>query len=164
MGAKYLQLQSSAKSKVSSALLQSLFNASKSNHQRCSVKIDVLRNFAKLTGKHLRQSLFFIKVSGLRHFPESFVKFLRISFYTEHLWWLLFLRLSLYILLLPSRTTLEILWVLLSRAPNSTQLYPPLPGSIHIHAAPPSSIYLHPAHFNLHPCPSTSPQLILAST
>ena len=31
----------------------------KSSHQRCSVKTDVLRNFAKFTGKHLRQSLSF---------------------------------------------------------------------------------------------------------
>ena len=32
-----------------------------------------------------------------------------------------------------------------------------------MHPAPPSSIHLHPAHFNLHPTPSTSTQLILAS-
>ena len=31
---------------------------SRSNHQRCSVKKGVLRNFAKFTGKHLCQSLF----------------------------------------------------------------------------------------------------------
>ena len=30
-----------------------------SSHQRCSVKKDVLRNFSKLTGKQLCQSLFF---------------------------------------------------------------------------------------------------------
>ena len=34
--------------------------------QRCSMKKDVLRNFAKFTGKHLCQSLFFNKVAGLR--------------------------------------------------------------------------------------------------
>ena len=45
-------------------------------------------------------------------------------------------------------------WVLLNRAPTSTQLHPP----------PPSSIHLHLAHFNLHPAPSTSTQLISAST
>ena len=34
-------------------------------------KKGVLRNFAKLTGKHLCQSLFFNKVAGLRqHWPE----------------------------------------------------------------------------------------------
>ena len=30
------------------------------------MKKDVLGNFTKLTGKHLRQSLFFNKVAGLR--------------------------------------------------------------------------------------------------
>ena len=57
----------------------------------------VLRNVAKLTGKHLCQSLFFNKVAGLgpanllkkdsnRCFPVNFAKFLRTPFFTEHLW------------------------------------------------------------------------------
>ena len=58
----------------------------------------VLRNFAKFTGKHLCQNLFFNKIAGLRHanllkkrlwhrcFPENFVKILRKPFY---IWWLL---------------------------------------------------------------------------
>ena len=50
------------------------------------LKKDVLRNFAKFTGKHLCQSLFFNKVAGLR---RNFAKFLRTPFVTEHLWWLL---------------------------------------------------------------------------
>ena len=33
--------------------------------RRCSVKKDVLRNFAEFTGKHLFQGLFFNKVVGL---------------------------------------------------------------------------------------------------
>ena len=37
-----------------------------SSHRRCSVRIDALGNFAKLTGKHLCQSLCFNKVAGLR--------------------------------------------------------------------------------------------------
>ena len=61
----------------------------------------VLRNFAKLTGKHLCQVVFFNKVAGperaallkkrLRHsyFPVNFAKFLRASFLTKSLWWLL---------------------------------------------------------------------------
>ena len=61
----------------------------------------VLRNFAKFTGKHLCQSLFFNKVAGLRPatllkkrlwhrcFPVNFDKFLRTPFFIEHLWWLL---------------------------------------------------------------------------
>ena len=64
-------------------------------------KKGVLRNFAKFTGKHLCQSLFFNKVTGLspatllkkrlwhRCFLANFTKFLRTPFLTEHLWWLL---------------------------------------------------------------------------
>ena len=64
----------------------------RSSHQRCSVKKCVLRNFAKLKGKHLCQSLFFNKVAGFRPatllkkrilrgcFPVNFAKFLRTPF------------------------------------------------------------------------------------
>ena len=64
----------------------------RSSHWRCSVKKGVLRNFAKFTGKHLCQSLFFNKVAGLRPatllkkrlwhrcFPVNFAKFLRTPF------------------------------------------------------------------------------------
>ena len=53
---------------------------------------DVLRNFAKFTGKHLRQRFFFNKLAGLRHatllkkrlwhrcFAVIFAKFLRTPF------------------------------------------------------------------------------------
>ena len=54
-----------------------------SSHQRCSTKESVLKIFAKFTGKHLCQSLFFNKVEGLRtarFFPLNFVKFLRTDF------------------------------------------------------------------------------------
>ena len=59
-----------------------------SSHQTCSVRKGVLRNFAKFTGKHLCQSLFFNKVADLgsatllkerlwhRCFPVNFAKFL----------------------------------------------------------------------------------------
>ena len=69
--------------------------------KRCSIKRGVLKNVAKLTGKFLRQSLFFSKVAGLkpatlikkrlwhRCLPVNFAKFLRTPFFTEHLWWLL---------------------------------------------------------------------------
>ena len=60
------------------------------SHRRCSVKKDVLRNFAKFTGKHLCQSHFLNKVAGLetllrkrlcrRCFPVNFAKFLRTPF------------------------------------------------------------------------------------
>ena len=70
---------------------------SRSSHQRCSIK-NVLRKFTKFTGKHLYQSLFFNKVADLRlatllkrriwHscFPVNFAKFLKNTFFTEHLW------------------------------------------------------------------------------
>ena len=38
----------------------------RSSHRRCSVKKDVLRKFAKFTGKLLCQSPFFNKVADLR--------------------------------------------------------------------------------------------------
>ena len=58
----------------------------------------VYGNFAKFTGKHLSQSLFFNVVAGLRsvtllkrrlwhrYFPVNFAKFLRTNFLIEHLW------------------------------------------------------------------------------
>ena len=49
-------------------------------------KKGVLRKLATFLGKYLYQSLFFNKIAGL---PVNFVKFLRTSFFTEHLWWLL---------------------------------------------------------------------------
>ena len=58
----------------------------KSSHQRCSIIKGVLRNFAKFTGKHLCQSLFFNKVKAYNFikkeilaqvFPVIFAKFLR---------------------------------------------------------------------------------------
>ena len=71
----------------------------RSSHRRCSVKMGALRNFAKVTGKHLWQSLFFNKVAGVRsanllkmslwhrYFPVDFAKFLRTLSLTDHLWW-----------------------------------------------------------------------------
>ena len=66
---------------------------------------DVLRNFAKFTGKHWYLSLFLIKLQAWRPatllnkrlWPRCFpvsglgvsVKFLRSPFFIEHLWWLL---------------------------------------------------------------------------
>ena len=44
----------------------------RSSHQRCSVRKGILRNFAKLTGKHKYQGLFFNKIAGLR--PGTLLK------------------------------------------------------------------------------------------
>ena len=59
----------------------------RSSHRRCSIKKGVLRNFAKFTGKHLCQRLFFKKTATLlkkslwhRCFLVNFEKFLRTPF------------------------------------------------------------------------------------
>ena len=74
-----------------------LINYLKSSHQRCSLKKGVLRNFAKLTGKHLCQSLFFNKVAGAacnfikketlsQVFSCEFCDISKNTSLTEHLW------------------------------------------------------------------------------
>ena len=69
----------------------------RSSHRRCFIIKGALRNFAKFTGKHLRHSLFFNKVAGLRPatllekrlwhrcFSVNFEKFLRTPFIIKHL-------------------------------------------------------------------------------
>ena len=65
--------------------------------KRCSVRKGVLRNFAKFTGKHLCQSLFFNKVAGQAcnfikketlayGFSCEFYEISKNTFFTEHLW------------------------------------------------------------------------------
>ena len=50
-------------------------------------KKGVLVNFAKFTGKHLRQSLFLIKEETLAQaFSCEFCEIYKNSFFTEHLW------------------------------------------------------------------------------
>ena len=70
----------------------------RSSHQRCSRKKGVLRNFAKFTGKHLCQSLFFNKAADLspatiskkrlwhRCFPVNFTRIFKNAFFTKHSW------------------------------------------------------------------------------
>ena len=65
---------------------------SRSNHQRCSIKKGVLRNFVKFSGKHLCQSLFmpqacnFIKKESLAQvFSCEFFEIFKSTFFTEHL-------------------------------------------------------------------------------
>ena len=58
----------------------------RSSHQRCSIKIGLLKNFLKFAGKHLCQSLFqvcnIIKIRlWHRSFPVNFAKFLRTPIY-----------------------------------------------------------------------------------
>ena len=70
----------------------------RSSHQRCSVRKDVFRNFAKFRGKHLHQILFFNKVAGpepatlfkketlAQVFSSEFCEISKNTFFTEHLW------------------------------------------------------------------------------
>ena len=81
--------------------LRTTFFTDRSSCPEVFCKKGVLRNFAKLTGKHLCQNLFFNKVAGLRpatllkislwhkYFSVNFPKFLRTPFLTKHLRWLL---------------------------------------------------------------------------
>ena len=60
------------------------------SHRRCSVRKGVVRDFAKVTGKHLCQSLVFNKVAGLAQVLEQVIScdFWEISkntFFTEHI-------------------------------------------------------------------------------
>ena len=69
----------------------------RSSRSEVFFKKGVFKNFAKFTGKHLCQSLFVNKISGLRPatllkkklwhkgFPVNFMKFLRTPFFIEHL-------------------------------------------------------------------------------
>ena len=58
---------------------------------RCSVRKVVLRNFTKVTGKHLCQGLFLNKeIMAQVNFPVNSVKFLRTSFSQNTSWRLLF--------------------------------------------------------------------------
>ena len=62
----------------------------RSSHRRCSVRKVVLRNFAKFTGKHLCQSLFFNKAAGWGMcFPVNFCEistFFKTNFFKEQHW------------------------------------------------------------------------------
>ena len=74
------------------SMLYRIFYICRSSHRRCSVRKGALRNFAKFTGKHPCQSLFYNKVAGLRPatlskkrlwhgcFPVNFSKFARTPF------------------------------------------------------------------------------------
>ena len=52
--------------------LKRLSTSNRSGHRTCSIKKVVRENFAKSTGKHLCQSLFFNKIAGIR--PASLLK------------------------------------------------------------------------------------------
>ena len=79
-------------------LLLNFVNLRKGRSSRSQMffKVDVLKNFANFTGKHVYCSLFLIKICNfikkrLQHtcFPVKFAKLLRTPFFTEHFRWLL---------------------------------------------------------------------------
>ena len=72
------------------------FSHFRSSHWRCSVKIDIPKNFTKFPEKNLCQSFFLNKIAGLTCnflkrncstgiFLWIFANFLRAPFFTEHL-------------------------------------------------------------------------------
>ena len=81
-------------------LNESIFLIKRSSHPEMFCKNSIPKNFTKLTGKHLCQSLFFIKIAGLRPatllkqtlalvFCCGFCEIFRNTFFIEHVWWLL---------------------------------------------------------------------------
>ena len=64
--------------------IDSLWNA-RSSHRRFSVRKDVFRNFAKCTGKHQWQSLFFKKETLAQAFSCEFCDISKNVFFTEYL-------------------------------------------------------------------------------
>ena len=103
---------------INLCLICKKFDSCRSSCSEVFCKKDVLRNFAKFTGKHLSRDSFLKKqplakvfscefceipkntffygtppvaASGLYHrsFPVNFAKFLWTPFIIEHLWWLL---------------------------------------------------------------------------
>ena len=60
------------------------------SHQRCSLKINIHKNFTKFTGKHFCQSFFFNKKDTLAQvFSSKFCEIFKNTFFKEHLRWLL---------------------------------------------------------------------------
>ena len=55
-------------------------NRCRSSRSQMFFKVDVFKNFAIFTGKHLCWSLFLIKLQAFRCFPVNIAKFLRVAF------------------------------------------------------------------------------------
>ena len=107
-----------------------LQNTSRSSRLQIFLKIGILKNFANVTGKELRWSLFSINLQAeglqlhkkrLQHrcFPVKFAKFLRATFHIEHLQWLLlhlrWLLLYFFYDVLIIFSSLYIVWCIKSR-------------------------------------------------
>ena len=55
------------------------------NHYKFFIKTDILKNFAKFTGKHPCQSLFFNKMAPPQVFSCEFSEIFKNTLFTEHL-------------------------------------------------------------------------------
>ena len=65
------------------------FKIFRSSHNRCSIKIGVLKNFAKFTGKHCARVSFVTllkKRPWHRCFSWKFCKIFKSTFFIEHIW------------------------------------------------------------------------------
>ena len=73
------------------------YHKHRSSHQRYAVRKGFLRNFAKFTGKHLRQSLYFNRVAGhacsfikietlAQVFSSESCEISKNTFFIEHVW------------------------------------------------------------------------------
>ena len=68
------------------SIFQKRSQTNRNSHQRCSIKIGILKNFVKFTLKHLCQSFFFNKVKTLvQVFSSGFCKIFKNNFIIEHL-------------------------------------------------------------------------------
>ena len=87
---KYLENEKSLKSEKKKSFL--IVFKGRSSRPEVFCKKGVLRNFAKFTGEHLCQSLFFNQDAGVRRyrsFPVNFANFLKARFISGHLRWVL---------------------------------------------------------------------------
>ena len=62
------------------SMLYRIFYICRSSHRRCSVRKGALRNLAKFTGKHLCQSLFLKKTSGLQLIKKNLAQMFSFEF------------------------------------------------------------------------------------
>ena len=89
-------------------VLNSFLHITRSSPPEVSIKKGVFKNFAKFTGKHLCQSLFFNKIAGRRPatslkkrlwhrcFPENLAKFFRTLFLRKTSGWLRLYHISIF--------------------------------------------------------------------
>ena len=106
--------------------VENLFNVHEFRSIRSQMffKMGLLNDFAKFIGKHLcqRPATLFKKRLCHRYFPVNFAKFLRTSFFTEHLWWppLLMKSTNIIIMRLVNKTIFKLHIYLFERSKDKT--------------------------------------------